>query len=178
MDTSSPETVGGLREELRGNTDTVAASAKNRVYSEVDARKGEAVGQVESLSAALENAAGQLDQSPAWLKSALSQTAKALEQLAQSIEGKDARALTKDVQTFARNSPGTFLASCAAAGFAAARVMKAGTEPASGGDRQGLGFGENGAAQPSYSSSSAGADVASASIQTQSPADYSIPGGI
>lgn len=82
MDTSSHKTGGGLREELRSNTDTVTASAKNRVFSEVDARKGEAVGPVESLSSTVETSAGQLEQSPAWLKFAFGQTAKVLEQVA------------------------------------------------------------------------------------------------
>ena len=82
MDTSSHKTGGGLREELRSNTDTVTASAKNRVYGELDARQGEAVRQDESLSSTLETYAGQLEQSPAWLKSAFDQTAKVLEQVA------------------------------------------------------------------------------------------------
>ena len=82
MDTSSYKTGGGLREELRSNTDPVAASAKNRVYGEVDARQGEAVVQDESRSSTLETSAGQLEQSPAWLKSAFGQTAKVLEEVA------------------------------------------------------------------------------------------------
>src|SRR5690606_36155992 len=69
---------------------------------------------------------------PTWVKSALEQGAKSIEQLAQAVEGKDSRQLVGDVQQFARQRPGSFLAGCALLGFAASRVFKAGGTQAPG----------------------------------------------
>ncbi|MES2492123.1 MAG: hypothetical protein V4579_02440 [Pseudomonadota bacterium] len=140
MDTSPPESKGGLSEELRGDASDLTATAKSHLHSEVDARKGEAVSQAQSLSSALNKAAQELDQSPDWIKSAFRQGAQTVQRFAESIEGKDSRALTRDVQRFARENPTTFLASCAVAGFAAARVMKAGAE--TGSANYGLNYGD------------------------------------
>lgn len=125
---STPSTGAELKTELRGDAQTVTDSAKQRLYSEADARKGSAAEQAKSLSSALESAAGELQQSPAWLRSIFEQGAQKLQSFAQTIETKDSRALSRDVQQLARQHPGTFLAGCAAAGFAAARVLKAGVE--------------------------------------------------
>ena len=127
MDSGSP-TGGELREELRGDAQTVTDTAKSRIHSEVDARKGTAATQAKNLSSALEGAAGQLDQSPAWLRSAFEQAAQTIQRFADTIEQKDSRQLTRDIQQLARDNPGTFLAGCAVAGFAAARVLKAGVD--------------------------------------------------
>jgi ElaB/YqjD/DUF883 family membrane-anchored ribosome-binding protein len=116
-----------LRDELRADAQTVTDTAKERLHSEVDSRKGEAASQAKNLSSALEDAAGKLDPStPNWLKSALEQGAHAVQQLAETVEQKDSRQLVSDVQRLARDNPGTFLAGCALVGFAAARVFRAG----------------------------------------------------
>jgi hypothetical protein len=117
---------GELREELRGDAQTVTNTAKQRLLAEADARKGTAADQAKSLSSALETAAGELSNSPAWLRSVFEQGAQTLQRFAETIEQKDSRQITRDVQNLARQHPGTFLAGCAAAGFAAARVLKAG----------------------------------------------------
>ncbi|MET0180065.1 MAG: hypothetical protein ABW194_06220 [Novosphingobium sp.] len=118
---------GGLREELRGDAQAVTDTAKERLHSEVDSRKGEAASQAKTLSSALEDVAGKLDpNTPTWLKSALEQGARSIQRLAEGVEQKDSRQLTRDVTQFARQNPGTFLAGCALVGFAAARVFKAG----------------------------------------------------
>ena len=127
MDSGSP-TGGQLRDELRGDAQTVTDTAKSRIHSEVDARKGTAATQAQNLSSALQGAAGQLDQSPAWLRSAFEQAAQTIQRFADTIDQKDSRQLTRDIQQLARDNPGTFLTGCAVAGFAAARVLKAGVE--------------------------------------------------
>ena len=58
MDTSQTG-EGELREELRGDAQTVTDTAKTRLASEVDARKGVAVEQAQSISSALDAAAGE-----------------------------------------------------------------------------------------------------------------------
>ncbi|MDQ3078336.1 MAG: hypothetical protein M3Q83_05790 [Pseudomonadota bacterium] len=126
-----PQTAGGAREELRADVKQVSTTATNRLNQELDDRKGVAADQAKSLSGAIERTAGQLDDgSPAWLKSSLEQGAKHIQRFADSLDQKDAKEITNDVRDFARNSPGVFLAGCAAAGFAAARIFKAGGEQA------------------------------------------------
>lgn len=129
MQQPSSEGGGATSTELRSDAKQLGDSAANRIHSEVDARKDTAVGQAKSVSTALDRAAGEMDQNtPDWLKSALRQGAQKIQTFADTIEQKDSRELLRDAQDFARNNPGTFLAACAAAGFAAARILKAGGE--------------------------------------------------
>ena len=139
MQTSSPSDGGGLREELRSDAQTVTHSAKEKLRTELDARKGTAATQAKSLSTALDKTANELSDSPDWLRSAFQQGAQTLQRFAETIERKDARQLTRDVEQLARDNPGTFLAGCALAGFAAARVLKAGIEDTSAHEYRGPG---------------------------------------
>lgn len=119
--------TGGVRDELRDDAKSLAGTARQRLEGEVDARKGSAVSQVQSLSSALGETADKLsDDTPSWLRSALEQGAQSLDQFAQSIEQKDARSLGRDAQRLARENPGTFLAVSTLAGFVAARIFKVG----------------------------------------------------
>lgn len=127
MQQPSSEGGGGPTSELQSDAKQLGATAANRIHSEVDARKDSAVGQAKSTSSAIQRVADGMDQSsPEWLKSALQQGAQKIQQFADTIEQKDSRELMRDAEDFARNNPGTFLAACAAAGFAAARILKAG----------------------------------------------------
>lgn len=140
-----PNQDGGTASALRSDAVKLGSTAADRLHGEVDARKSAAVSQAQSVSSAIAQAAEGLDEgSPDWLKSAFRQGAQQIQRLADSIEQKDSRQLMSDAQSFARNNPGTFLAACAAVGFAAARVLKAGSADQgrrqSGQDRQ---FGEN-----------------------------------
>ena len=122
------DTIEGVGSELLSDAKDVGTSAVNRLHSEVDSRKGDAITQVKSVSSAIQTAAGELDpNAPTWLKSAFEQGAQQVQKFADSLEQKDSRQLVNDVSDFARGSPGTFLAACAAAGFAAARIFRAGS---------------------------------------------------
>ncbi len=121
------DSTGGVGSELLSDAKDFGISAINRLHSEVDSRKGDAVDQVKSVSTAIGQAAGGLDASaPAWLKSAFEQGAQQVQKFADTLEHKDSRQLVNEVNDFAKSSPGTFLAACAAAGFAAARIFKSG----------------------------------------------------
>ena len=151
------ETGSGTTSELASNARQLGSSAVNRAHSEVDARKDQAVTQARSVSSAIERAADGLDEgAPAWLRSAFQQGAQQVQKLADTIEQKDSRALVQEVSNFARNSPGTFLAACAAVGFAAARVMKAGADGSdttgSGSTGDSYGRAQSGFASENYSS--------------------------
>ncbi len=122
------ETGQGVGNELLTDAKDVGTSAVNRLHSEVDTRKGDAAAQVKSVSSAIGQAAGGLDaNAPAWLKSAFEQGAQQVQKFAETLEQKNSRQLVNEVSDFARGAPGTFLAACAAAGFAAARIFKAGS---------------------------------------------------
>jgi hypothetical protein len=62
------------------------------------------------------------------LKSLFEQGASQIQRLADAVEQKDSRELIDDIRQIARTNPTTFLATCAAAGFAASRIFRA--EPA------------------------------------------------
>lgn len=123
-DTAKP--VGA---ELLEDAKNVGASAANSIHSEVDARKGEAVTQVQAVSSTIERAAEGLDpNAPTWLKSALEKGAQQVKTFADTLDQNDSRQMVNQASDFAKRSPGTFLGACAAAGFAAARIFKAGGE--------------------------------------------------
>ncbi len=124
---------GGTGTELRSDAKQLGSKAADRLHSEVDSRKETAVNQAQSVSSAVRQAADGLDDSaPDWLKSAFRQGARQIQSFADTIERKDSRQMMSEAKDFARNNPGTFLAACAAVGFAAARVLKAGGEQQSG----------------------------------------------
>lgn len=136
-----PSEGGASGSELASDAKQLSNSVANRIHSEVDSRKSDATDQVRSVSTAIQNAAGGLDASaPSWLKSAFHQGAQQVQRFADALDRKDSRQLMNEVQDFARERPAMFLGACAAAGFAAARILKAGGEQgagSSGGGSQG-----------------------------------------
>lgn len=127
MENKETQEGTSLREEFREDAGRVTSATADRLQSEADSRKGQVAEQARATSSALGNAAEGLgSDTPSWIKSALEQGAKSIEQAAQAIEGKDSRQLVGAVQDFARQRPGSFLAGCALLGFAASRVLKAG----------------------------------------------------
>lgn len=125
--TNSSPTSKSPTEELRSDAKELGSAAKDRVERELDSRKGSAADQAKSVSSAIERTAGELDSNaPQWLKSAMQQGATQIQRFADTLDQKDSREIFNDVRTFARDNPATFLGACAAAGFAAARIFKAG----------------------------------------------------
>ena len=120
-------TAQGVGNELLADAKGVGTSAVNRLHSEIDTRKGDAATQVKSVSNAIKRVSDGLDpNAPSWLKTAIEQGAQQVQKFADTLEHTNSRELMGQVNDLARSSPGTFLAACAAAGFAAARVFKAG----------------------------------------------------
>lgn len=117
----------GLQDDLRNDARTLGSAARSRVADEVDGRKGTATRQVKSAASALQAAERELDDdSPEWLRAMLRSGSQSLQRMADQVESKSARELMDDVQHMARSNPVMFWGLCAAAGFAAVRVMKAG----------------------------------------------------
>lgn len=125
---SQSDTLKGAADELLADGRNAKQSAVDHLHSKVDALKDNAITHAGSISSAVENAANGLDDNaPGWLKSAFENSASQIQTFADSLEKKDSRELVRDVNEFARQSPGTFIALCTAAGFAAARIFKIGS---------------------------------------------------
>lgn len=121
----------GVRDELRQDAGRIKDSVGARARQEAETRKGEAVQVAGSASAALNSAAENLQDNPDapdWMASALQQAARQIDSLADQIDGRGIDELGREVARFARDNPGAFLAASAAAGFAAARVLRAGAD--------------------------------------------------
>lgn len=132
-----PSQNAGTGSELASDAKQVTSKAVDRVHSELDARKGTAATQAKSVASSIQRAAGELDEgAPAWLKSTFQQGADQIQRFADALDQKDSRQLMNEVQSFARERPGAFLAACAAAGFAAARIFKAGGDSTTGQGQQ------------------------------------------
>jgi hypothetical protein len=122
--TPSNDIGGDLPDDARRLKDT----ASERIRTEVETRKAPVVDQVRSVSSALDNAAQQLSdggQTPSWIHSLFEQGALQMRRLADAVEHRDSRQLLNELRTVARNNPATYLAGCAAAGFAASRILRA-----------------------------------------------------
>lgn len=129
---NSPSQNNDIGNELRADAQHLSSAAGNRLHSEIDSRKGTAADQAKSVSSAIERAADELDDSsPQWLRSAFQSSAQQIQRFADTLERKDSREILSEVRSFARDNPTTFLAACAAAGFAAARLFKAGAPDSS-----------------------------------------------
>src|SRR3546814_7390781 len=66
------------------------------------------------------------EDSPDWVRSLVRQTAGTVQNLADKLDNKSAGELTEEIRRFGRQQPAMFLAASAAAGFAAARLLRAG----------------------------------------------------
>ncbi len=119
------------KQELKADADRLKETAKDRASQEADKRKSQATRAARSTSDALQTAAGDLDQdndAPAWLASAFRETAKGIDRMAGKIDGRSPDQMGRDLTRFAREHPTSFLAASAAAGFAAARFLRAGAD--------------------------------------------------
>lgn len=120
-----------LREEVSSDAARLAQTAKDRIDQAADGQKHAAVGVAQSATLALDRAVDALrkdDGAPDWLTKAFETTARQIEGLAGSIEGKSIDDIRRNVTQFAKANPMAFLAASAAAGFAAARFLRAGSE--------------------------------------------------
>ena len=121
---SGGTTSSGLKEDGR----QMAAKAVGTVRAEADKRKDAVTTQVQAVSSAIGSAADQIerqDDLPSWLVGGVRKVATSVEQFAGRLEGKSSKDLFDDLKTFAGDRPAVFLAACAAAGFAASRVLGA-----------------------------------------------------
>jgi len=129
--TTTSDTASGLREELGQDTAHLRDTITERARREAETGKTKALGLARPATDALGAAANQLrenPEAPEWMASGLQSLARQIERLAGDLEGRSLDDLGRDASRFARDNPGTFLAASAAAGFAAARLLRAGAD--------------------------------------------------
>jgi uncharacterized protein YukE len=120
-----------VHDELRQDAEHLKDTITGRAKQEAESRKGQVAQAVGSASSALSTAAKQLrdnPDAPDWMASAIKQAARKMDGMASQIDGRSLDDLSRQVTAFARDNPGAFLAASAAAGFAAARVLRAGAD--------------------------------------------------
>lgn len=129
--TTSAAMGSTLRDGLKQDAARLKGSFGDRAKTEATTRIDQAAHAMGSASTALEAAAEKLESNPdapEWMASAIQQAARKMESLAGELNGRDLDDISREVTQFARSNPGTFLAVSAAAGFAAARVLRAGAD--------------------------------------------------
>ncbi|MFA9200913.1 MAG: hypothetical protein ACEQR8_06940 [Cypionkella sp.] len=147
---SSNATTSPLREEISGDAARLAETAKQKLDQAAEGPKQTVTEAARSATSAIDRAATALredDAAPDWLAKSFESAARQVENLASSLEGKNLDDLRRSVTSFARQNPMVFLAASAAAGFAAARFLRAGSEfkshEQSSGGQLGQGFGSS-----------------------------------
>lgn len=130
MDENSNSTGqhGSLKDEakaLGGKAGEKVAAAVNAHKDKVGDPLRQVAGAVDAAREALGDNGGQ---APAWVTDGLGQMASQATRLADTLQNSDSRQIAQQVQQFARQSPTLFLAGCAALGFAAARILRAGAQ--------------------------------------------------
>lgn len=129
--TTTSDTASGLREELGQDTAHLRETLAGRARQEAETGKNKALNLARPATDAIGAAANQLrdnPDAPEWMASGLQSLARQIERLASDLEGRSLDDLGRDASRFARDNPGTFLAASAAAGFAAARLLRAGAD--------------------------------------------------
>lgn len=122
---------GDVAEDLKGDAHDLKATAVKQGEAQIGKQKDQVGRTAHSASSAMQTAADELqedDQAPDWLASALSSVAREVDGLASRLQNKSPRELASETRRFARDNPSAFLAASAAAGFAAARFLRAGAE--------------------------------------------------
>ena len=94
---------------------------RERVYHQVDSRKGDLIKNLQGFVSTLENASQNAD---GFSQQLLSGTVGYVRRVSDRIENGSTEELVRDVKHFIREKPAPFFAGCVALGFLAARILK------------------------------------------------------
>jgi ElaB/YqjD/DUF883 family membrane-anchored ribosome-binding protein len=109
-----------------------ADQAKERLDSEVSARKGMVAKELGYLGDALNKSAGELEKNDSALTEPIRQVAQFCDRSAQSVSRKGTRELLAQAESFGRDQPLLFIGAAIAAGFVATRLLRSDTGKAVG----------------------------------------------
>jgi hypothetical protein len=121
--------VSGLAEAATERGRTFVQSAMGQATDYVDRRKGDAAQSVEDIAGSLRESARAFDDRPN-IKAFVDVAADGLEQLADSIRGRDFSDIYADIEEAARRRPVALAAVTTAAGFMLARFLKSSSQDA------------------------------------------------
>ena len=94
---------------------------RDRVYSQVDSRKGELIKNLQGFVSTLENASQNAD---GFSQQLLGGAVGYIRRVSDRIEHGSTEELVRDARHFIREKPAPFFAGCIAVGFLAARLLK------------------------------------------------------
>lgn len=113
-----------MNENVREKAAGLADSAKEQVRAQFDQKKGNALGELDTLVNALRRAGSELGDNSGMSGRVIDTVASRIESFSRSMDGKDLNGVMRDVETFARRNPAAFLGSAIAVGFLASRFLK------------------------------------------------------
>jgi len=114
-----------MAEEARQDAEDMAGRAKEQGRSMLERQKDSAAAQVDSVTHAFRNAAGQLQgEGEPQAGRYISMAAEQLESLGRGLREKNMDTLFRDAEDLARRSPGAFFAASLIAGFLFSRFLK------------------------------------------------------
>ncbi|MFE8596245.1 hypothetical protein [Archangium violaceum] len=99
----------------------VTGVTKDRVYHQIDDRKGEFIENLQGFVSTLENASQNAD---GFSQQLLDGAAGYVRRFSDRIENGSTEELVRDAKQFIREKPAPFFAGCIALGFLAARILK------------------------------------------------------
>ena len=168
--------------ELKHDAENLKETAARQGEAKADQEKERVGRAASSASAALRTAAGELrddNDAPDWLASAFASVAREVEGVAGRLQNKSTREIASETRRFARDNPTAFLAASAAAGFAAARFLRAGSEYDDDyevGSRAGYGDGSENAAAHGWASQHSANTMAGGERNLTEPTSPRAPG--
>jgi hypothetical protein len=135
-DRGGSDQLGDTAQAMKDGAGDMLKDVKNAARTRLSEEKDGAASGIDNVASALRDVAKEPDQgaSNEMLTTLASSAADGLEKLSSGLRGKDVGTLLRDVQSFAREQPVAFFGLTMAAGFMAARFLKA-SEPESGSER-------------------------------------------
>jgi hypothetical protein len=120
---TAKEEVANVASEAKSSAQDLLSQAKSGLSSQAGTQQQKAAEGIRTISSQLQSMADAPDQ-PGIASDLIRQAADRTSSIASWVENKDAASLLNEVQTFARNKPGTFLLLAAGAGILAGRLTR------------------------------------------------------
>ncbi|HEX8435829.1 hypothetical protein [Archangium sp.] len=120
-DVSSQQSGTGITAQGKEQVKRFTGVTRDRVYQQVDSKKGELIKGLQGFVSTLENASQNAD---GVSQQVLGSAVGYIRKFSDRIENDSTEELVRDAQQFIREKPVPFFAGCIAVGFLAARILK------------------------------------------------------